>query len=79
MEKFTETDPAALIAALWQDTTGDIQPDEVTLEQMCQVWGGISPGTAEARLIGMVKAGKLSVRKGRRPIDGHVIRVWRMV
>jgi hypothetical protein len=76
-EKFTETNPAAVIAALWHDTSGDIAPDEVTLDQMADTWG-ISTNTADVRLAQMVKAGKLSVRKGRRAGDGHIIRVWRV-
>jgi hypothetical protein len=76
-EHFTETNPAAIIAALWHDTSGDIAPDEVTKEDMAAVWG-ITPGAADARLCNMVKAGKLSVRMGKRAGDGHIVRVWRI-
>lgn len=77
MERFTETDPAALIAAMWQEQPGTIQDGDVTAEQMAEAWG-VSSSTAQERLKRLADEGKVEKCKRKRPGDGHLIVVWRV-
>ena len=78
MERFTETDPAAQIAAMWQEQTGTVQDGDVTAEQMAATWG-VSLSTAQERLKKLTENGKVQKCKRKRQGDGHLIVVWRVV
>ena len=78
MEKFTEQDPAAQIAAMWQEQTGTVQDGDVTAEQMAATWG-VSLSTAQERLKKLTEGGKVQKHKRKRKGDGHLIVVWRVV